>query len=437
VLLVIGFLVGRAWVESYLKSERFRLFVSRSVGETLKAQAEFAPFRVTGMQFYSDGLKARGSEAASFSDLRVDQVRAEVSTRRFLERVWQIEDLEAQRLEVRFDGPRTLLPPSQPQERTARTGTTWLPNRVEIGSARIREMNLHWGAGGAGRLTGTTVEVRPHDGGWNIEGVSGRLEQAGYPSLDLQTAQLHYRGTSLFIKASDLRQGEAGRLQATGELRMRESIELQVALQGIDVKNFLTGDWRLRVHGAMGGEVTVQSALPATEAPTLFGKLHMESGHLEALPVLEQIALFTRMQQFRRIALSKASAQFRQSSSEVTVTDFVAESDGLLRMEGAFTVIRGMISGDFQVGVTPAALQWLPGSQERVFTVARGGYLWTPLRLAGPVEKPQEDLSPRLIAAAKGAVLQGVENTVRDSINTGKDAVKGALDLLMPLLQPK
>jgi hypothetical protein len=53
------------------------------------------------------------------------------------------------------------------------------------------------------------------------------------------------------------------------------------------------------------------------------------------------------------------------------------------------------------------------------------------------VEKPHEDLSPRLIAAAKGAVLQGVENTVRDSINTGKDAVKGALDLLMPLLQPK
>jgi hypothetical protein len=177
--------------------------------------------------------------------------------------------------------------------------------------------------------------------------------------------------------------------------------------------------------------------LPATDAPTLFGKLHMESGHLEALPVLEQIALFTRMQQFRRVALSKASAQFRQSSGELAVTDFVAESDGLLRMEGAFTVIRGMISGDFQVGVTPAALQWLPGSQERVFTVARGGYLWTPLRLAGPVEKPQEDLSPRLIAAAKGAVLQGVENTVRDSINTGKDAVKGALDLLMPLLQPK
>jgi hypothetical protein len=94
-----------------------------------------------------------------------------------------------------------------------------------------------------------------------------------------------------------------------------------------------------------------------------------------------------------------------------------------------------MIDGTFQVGVTPASLQWLPGSQERVFTQQRGGYVWTPMRVTGPARKPQEDLSPRLIAAAQRAVIEGVESTVRDTIKSGKDAAKGALDLLMPLFK--
>jgi hypothetical protein len=94
-----------------------------------------------------------------------------------------------------------------------------------------------------------------------------------------------------------------------------------------------------------------------------------------------------------------------------------------------------MIDGTFQVGVAPASLQWLPGSQDRVFTQQRAGYVWAPMRLSGPLSKPGEDLSPRLIAAAQGAIIQGVQSSVRDTIQTGKDAAKGALDLLMPLFK--
>ena len=83
-----------------------------------------------------------------------------------------------------------------------------------------------------------------------------------------------------------------------------------------------------------------------------------------------------------------------------------------------------------QVGVTPSSLQWLPGSQARVFTVARDGYLWTPMRLAGPLEEPEEDLSPRLIAAAQGAIIDKATDTARDVIDSAKDAAKSALDLL-------
>ena len=91
-----------------------------------------------------------------------------------------------------------------------------------------------------------------------------------------------------------------------------------------------------------------------------------------------------------------------------------------------------MIDGTFQVGVTPGSLQWLPGSQAKVFTESRGGYVWAPMRLTGPANKPNEDLSKRLIAAAQGAAIEAVQDAAGQAVKTGKDALKGALDLLLP-----
>ena len=99
------------------------------------------------------------------------------------------------------------------------------------------------------------------------------------------------------------------------------------------------------------------------------------------------------------------------------------ESEGLMRVEGACTIVNGQIDGVFQIGVTAASLQWLPGSQSRVFTIAHDGYFWTPLRLTGPIAHPNEDLTNRLIAAAAGELLQNTQDTVRDT-------AKGLLDLI-------
>ena len=101
-------------------------------------------------------------------------------------------------------------------------------------------------------------------------------------------------------------------------------------------------------------------------------------------------------------------------------------------MEGAFTVENSMIDGDFQVGVTPASLQWMPGSREKVFMDNHDGYVWAPMRLTGPVDKPNENLSPRLIAAMQGAVIDAGQKVLNEGVNKGKDAVKGVLDLLLP-----
>jgi hypothetical protein len=209
-------------------------------------------------------------------------------------------------------------------------------------------------------------------------------------------------------------------------------VDLQAKLDGIDIAPLLSKDWRMRLHGRANGEVRVQSTLPTTGPVSVGGTIALQDGRLEALPVLNEVATFTGSQQFRSIALTQASAHFENTGREIRVTDFIAESEGLIRMEGAFVIAAGQIDGTFQVGVSPTTLQWLPGSRDRVFTVARGGYVWTPVRLKGPVDSPSEDLSPRLIAAAGDAVIEKVESTARDALQIGRDAAKSALDFLLP-----
>ena len=148
--------------------------------------------------------------------------------------------------------------------------------------------------------------------------------------------------------------------------------------------------------------------------------------------MLDEISTFTRNLQFRRLNLSTASGEFTQDDTRLRVKNFVAESDGLIRVEGAFTIEKGNIDGTFMVGVTPATLQWLPGSQAKVFTESRAGYVWAPMRLTGPANKPTEDLSPRLIAAAQGAIIEGVQNAAGQAVKTGTDAAKSLLDLVLP-----
>ncbi|RYD84477.1 MAG: hypothetical protein EOP84_05380 [Verrucomicrobiaceae bacterium] len=431
VALIAAVLIGKSWMESYLRGGEFRAFVSDKAGDTLRAETQIAPLNISGQSFYTDGFTARGTSDAWFSELQLDQIRAELSTRRFWERVWQVEQVSVQRARITIDGervPERVKSGSASAPKAPSLFATWIPNRVEVGSATIRETEIQWKGGAA---SGTHLQIKQQDEGWNIQGEGGRVVHGALPPLEVGTLKLRYREPALFVQDAELRQVTGGgTVRVNGEVQFGDKVDLTAKLDGVTMTPYLAGDWRARVHGKVSGEVRVQSSLPAQGSPILSGTLAVSEGQLEALPVLEEIATFTRTAQFRRLQITRAGGDFRQEAERLSVQNFAAESEGLIRVEGSFTIVNGQIDGSFQVGVTPASLQWLPGSQARVFTVSRGGYLWTPLRLTGPVEKPQEDLSPRLVAAAKGAIIEGAEGAVRDAAQTARDAVKGAIDSL-------
>ena len=437
ILAIAGFFVVKAAIDSYLRSDRFRQFVAQKAGGTLHADAELAPLNFQGMSIFADGFRAKGGPEAAFADLALEQVRAEISLRKFFEKVWTVDQVDIARVRVNFDGPRAnrpvepaASPLTAPKTESHSENTSgWLPNRVEVSRTTIRDLQISWAEGG---LRGTALELLPYEGGWQIAGKGGRLEYAKLPPLDVSALQLRYRAPSLYVNSAELRQPGGGSVQATGEVNFSRDLDLRLTIVNIDMTPYLSEDWRVRAKGNISGEVTVRSPLPSITAPQLKGSLRLSNGELTALPVLDQIAAFTRTQQFRRLTLTNASGDFEQQGDKLRVSKFIAESEGLIRMEGDFTVVGGMLDGAFRVGVTPGSLQWLPGAQAKVFTETRGGYLWAPMRLTGPVNKPNDDLTPRLAAAAQGAVIEGVQNAAGEALKTGKEAAKGLLDLVLP-----
>ncbi len=432
--LVIVIIGARLWLNSYLQSAKFRALLGAEAGHTLRAEAGFMPLHVSGSNVFSDRFEALGFEAAAFSQLRADGLRADFDWRGIFERKLTISEIAAQRVELNLSSARETRPQSADEPKpSARSAGSKSPWQLDLRKALVREAQGIWGdaATPAGRISGTALTMRPSGRAWLIEANGGRLAQSGWPELILDSARLRWQDDSLFITVANLRH-DTGRITVGGEVQFGRGADFQVDFVGIDVTPLLSEDWRLRLFGRISGEAKVAavSGPPQRGGVNVSGTLRLSEGRLEALPILNEIATFTRTQRFRQIALSQASVEFTRSATEITGRNLLVESTGLIRVTGDFVVRDGQIDGHFQLGIAPAGLQWLPGSPTRVFAASRDGYLWTPVRVSGPLEHPSEDLSPRLIAAAGGAVLDEASGAVKGVEESVRGAAKGLLDLL-------
>lgn len=428
VLFVVAIVGAKGWISSYLRSPEFLGRMAEHSGEEMRARVEISPVRFDGSQFFSDGLQAMGGPEANFSDVKVTNVRGEFR----LPALWRllfgdrkvgIDNVDVQHVEANFFDDRIALtlPPHNKRE-----------HRGDVGKINVHELRLGWRGG---RVTGMGVTATHAQGGWQVVGQGGRVMQNGLPSMDIVSMRLLHKEPSLFIQEAKLRE-DGGEISATGEVTEKEKVDLQFKVNGMNVTPLLPEDWRARLHGRISGDARV--VYPLREGPgvarVLSGNALLQQGVLEALPVLNKIADFTKTDRFRRLTLNQVRGDFRVDQDGLRVTNFVLESERLISVKGQFTIANDQIDGTFEVGITPGPLQWLPGSQEKVFVTLRDGYAWTNMRITGPVNGPREDLSSRLVAAAEAAVVQKVESTANQAVGTAVDTVKkgatGVLDLL-------
>ena len=440
-IVIVGLLGARAWVTSYLRSDDFRHFLERKTSAALRADARLEPLRWQDTEVYTEALDAAGNTGSPFAKLTVEQVRARLDLHALWRRTWRVDSIDAERFAATLGNPHPVAPDtvaasevtpsSQPGEGQGRGFLAgWLPSRVEIGAVNVNDFSLVWNTG---RVAGTHVTARPRNGGtqnWDIDGSGGRLEETHFPAVRLTDFHVKSSSHEVFITRATGQSDGGGRLELAGRQALDgdRALDLTADFDGLPVQPFLPADWRARLHGNATGNVHVTgSAARGGDPWRARGHIELQDGRLEALPLLDELAVFTATERFRQTALQRGQADFEWTPGGVTVSGLLVESAGLLRIEGGFTVRGDQMDGTFQVGVARGSLRWIAGVGARVFDQPeRDGYVWTTAHLHGPVRHPSEDLTPRLVAAAQQEVI----DKARQETGAVLDTANSLLDLL-------
>lgn len=407
-VLVLG---AHWWLNRYLHGEAFRQLISAKTAAALRAEGEYLPLHWSGTTAYSDGFHARGLPGAALRELRADQIRAEVVLSGLLRNEWRISGLDVQRLTAKVGQSSDANASSAPRqaERSA--------VRVELEPLRIHDGNIEWTMGGvfSGAVRRARMVVKFGEGSWEASASSGELRLGDVQPLRIEQAHARFQREAVFVTDSLLHMADGGKVTVNGQIA--HDSDLTLRHDGVPVDPWLPKDWRGKLIGKARGESRVRGRLGEPNALSAEGNIELSHGKLEALPVLNRLAVFTGSEQFRQLELHKARTDYTWTPARLTLQRLAMESTGLLRVEGGCVVEKGALNGEFDVGVASATLRWLPGARARVFTVERDGYQWTKVKLQGPTDNIQEDLSSRLIAAAgtqlfedtKGVVQKGAE----------------------------
>ncbi len=440
ILLGVGAVFGlSSWVGSYLRGGDFRALVAERTGKALAAEVSYDPFAWSGPNVFTEKVSATGVDGSRIGSVDARQVRAVIDWRAAWDGAWKVKSIDILELDVTLRGGESHRPSKVEDTAAPEVAPKrgWLPQRFELGFLRAAKgtVNLENLAGEkALTLSNSVLTLEPKGSSYELTATGGLLDVAPLPQMSVDSAHARVSDGAFFLTRSSLQLGDSGKLNASGEFG--EGSTLQVSFTEVKITPFLDPDWQSKLTGRLAGEAVI--TWPKDRTPTSTrGKFILTEGRLENVPLLVEVSKFTSSPQFRRMPLQEVSGNFQKDGDVLTVTEFVGESKGLLRLEGGFEVRNdGALTGIFRVGVSPQVLQWVPGSREKVFTENRDGYVWTDLLVGGTLAQPTENLSARLARAMGEQVIDEGTQILKDVPAGAKEGVRGVLDALTPLLNP-
>jgi hypothetical protein len=410
VLGVVGFGVGYGLIRNYLHSEAFRKFLSAETSEMAGVKGEFALFRWDGLAVETDSFEATSD--GPVTTLRADDLHTEIGLGGLKRGVWEVRGSRLRRLDVAVDArkrisapphqapPAVALPPGRENSTSRRS---WFPSEAELQGLEIGELTaeviLDQGLMTASGLSVTAERVGANDA-YRAEFRGGklRLPTGLMPELRVEQAQLRYQDGQVFLTDATVAAWSNARLRGSGEWDMasrRYSVEGDAT--GIKSEELLNPDWSQRLTGDVASTFSINNH---PGFPQAGGRLTLHNGVLTALPMLDALAAYADTRRFRVLALNEAHADWHWSKDALSLKNLVISSEGLVRLEGSITLRGEALDGAFRLGLAPGTLATIPGAETHVFLAGERGLLWTPLRITGTLDRPKEDLTDRLIAAA-------------------------------------
>ncbi|MEO5916856.1 MAG: hypothetical protein ABIS50_21690 [Luteolibacter sp.] len=421
-LLVVGVVfLGTVYavVRSYLHSDGFRKFLSVEASDMAGVTGEFGSFHWDGLAVDTDSFEATGDGLVT--GVRADGLHTEVGLGGLKRGVWEVRGSRVRRLEVSLDAtkrPDETAAAKVDQKMKSSVAKTkrpsWLPSEAELESMDVGDVSVKVILD-QGLATATGMNVHAEQAGaknayrGEIDGGTVRLPFGIVPELRLDRVQLRYQDGRAFLTSATVGAWKNGRIESTGEWDMKSrQYSLEGNATGIHCDDLLGSDWAKRLTGDVTSDFAMSNS---TGAPVASGKIIVKNGTLTALPMLDALAAYADTRRFRMLTLNEAHTAWRWKKGELSLTDLVLSSEGLVRLEGSMIIRGNQMDGVFRLGLAPGTLASIPGAETDVFIAGERGLLWTPLRITGTLDDPKEDLTDRLIAAAGVRMFDQIPET--------------------------
>lgn len=286
----------------------------------------------------------------------------------------------------------------------------------------LADTRLHLGAWRSGE---NSVPVKVTGG--SLQTPVQAPEQQTPLKLDLTQATLRLSDDQLQLSDATLRWKQQSEATLRGAVKFDTGAwQTFTHVKAVPLHEFLSPQWNQRLSGKIEGDLAMSGSRNATTTWTADAAL--KEGVLLGLPILDELATYTKANRFKHLVLDLCQASFRPQGDAVRIEKIIVQSNGLLRIEGSMTIRGRNVEGDFMLGVTPETLRWIPGADSHVFVenypAGPPGMLWTRVRIGGTLDAPQEDLSTRLLGAAGMSLLFDSPGKV---INQGTELLKPVL----------
>lgn len=415
-IVVVGALVlFNQWLTRYVESEQFRASLEKETAKGLHFPGgRYGAIRRTGfLTSASPDFQAQGGRKA-MQALDAHDITAKFNPLALLLRRWQFDDVH-----VRSGAVQIHIYKAIPEESPSKPWfSAILPNRVYLKRIEAEVVDVTWLLRGERvGFFGTRLLVTPHGRDFDYQANGGRLRMAPIPDLYLHCAHLLITKNLLTLYDIDLAAGivrvapgsglapgleSEGRIRGHGNAGIGEdkSVDLEINFERLPIGPWLPTSWKGKFSGDAFGRVRWTGKDPKLESSSGDGALEVRGGRVDNLPLLQNLATIAQKKSLEHLRLDDCAFEMRWSYPKIEIEKIDLEARGKFRMEGKISIKDDSLGGAVQLGISREYLDWLPHPEE-VFTREQGGYMWTTMHLSGTLDRPEQDLSPRILAALK------------------------------------
>jgi hypothetical protein len=387
---------------SYIESDTFRAKLEDETAKGLHFQSgHYDAIKRTGMLTAESGGFQGKEGRKTIRTMDVRKITAKFNPWGVLLRRWQLDQVHVASGEV---GIQVYKPTMEPT-----LAKPWfhifLPQRVYLKRVESDPVDVTWRfREKRSGFFGTRLLITPHGRDFDYQATGGTFKNAPIPELRLRQTRMLITKTWLTLYQLDLasRESETGSIHAEAKAGIGEdkSVDVAINVEKMSIDDWLPDDWRGHIAGLASGQIAWQGKDTKLENSQVEAKLSIDGGRVNKLPFLEKLATLTKEKELEHLALNECAFDLVWDYPNTEIKKLAIEDKGKFRAEGKIQIKNRSLSGTVQLGVARRLLDWLP-TPEEVFPSQHGRYLWTTVRLSGTIDKPEQDLSPRILEAIK------------------------------------